>query len=792
MAVLEKWGGGLTDTLHNQVINGSTLEVDLIKEGGTTNGFEDGVFKLLDMGQKNNEVWLDFYTGTKSAAALGMHMLVLKNKLVGRPDAQHLSSTGAFSGGLFGSEADEAAAYDKWGWTYTDAQKEKMAPYVNASVEWEDIHDESETDDAEAMLLQWVRTGQRGFFDVGEAWAKYYKTHYAFRSKGWHDEGQYFTAAYVSQYANRTHVDVGGEPGYWSTGYKWRGARADVEAWVGCHYYGAGLLDYYCLTGDIDALEGGIDLSETAWLFSTNTNRGDTLNSTNGGSRSTGRQLLLLTRLYEVLRDSASFYRANLRSKMVVRSKRKDPRGFLYGFPALWSNWDEDLIGQVGFPDSLKAYCSANNISVQIVDGGSNADTAMCINGSTGERWMIKKLGGSWEQQYSAHAVERFYRLTGDEDARDYVIGYGQNAAKTLAYKCGIVPYTVYYDFPIKGKKYGSGYLDWDPAHNACIGAQSTDRNSLPEHSGWYTVYFPGACALAYRYSGFPYLIKQAYDYWNLGSKRGYRTTYYYRPENEVYTFAYHFPPKNDGLINSNHLFYEAVHHGDTVPPEPITDLGVSRNADKSGLIFVWTTPADNNGQAVEYQLKFYKDLPIVDYLNYDYKRDDGVQIPWWYAVNVKGEPYPQATGAPEYFELIGSFPESDVFYAAVRTRDANGNLSSMSNLVKIDNTIRIDNINSIVQPMNLVAAPNPSHPVVTLKVYLRESHPENLQLSIFDVSGKLIKTFKGQDLKIRNNYLSAAWRGLDNSGKQVASGIYVVSLAFGNHVLKRKITLMK
>jgi len=63
-----------------------------------------------------------------------------------------------------------------------------------------------------------------------------------------------------------------------------------------------------------------------------------------------------------------------------------------------------------------------------------------------------------------------------------------------------------------------------------------------------------------------------------------------------LFVFAYHEAPKNDGLINSEDLFYEAVHHGDTVAPEAVSDLVVGRNGDKTGLIFAWTAPADNNG----------------------------------------------------------------------------------------------------------------------------------------------------------------------------------------------------
>jgi hypothetical protein len=436
--------------------------------------------------------------------------------------------------------------------------------------------------------------------------------------------------------------------------------------------------------------------------------------------------------------------------------------------------------------DSLKNYLTANNITVTFRN-----DSTIVQKGS--DWWEVRMQGGSWEQTYVQTGIERYFRITGDEDARDYVIGFGNHGARNIPYKCGIVPYTISFDFPEKEMSFNAGdYINWDPAHDACVGSQSTTSGSLPEHSGWYTVYYPNACALAYRYTGKAALLDKAYELWNLGSKRGYHTTSYYTPENEVYTFAYHYPPKNDGLMNSDKLFFEAIHHGDTVLPQAVTDLGVSRNADKTGLIFTWTAPADNNGTVAEYQLKYFKDRTLVEYDVYSYRYTDSVNVPFWYAHNVKGEPAPAAAGAPQGFECIGSFPEDSVFFAALCSRDSSGNRSPLSNVVRIDNTIAVETPDQALMPLLLSARPNPFNPAVKLAFYPGSRTLRNVRMTVTDISGRLVKEYRFASVEPGKG-VSVSWRGADRLGRLSASGVYIVKVTAGQKLrLVKKIVMAK
>lgn len=788
--ILERCAGGLyTHFLANQVLNGNTVEVDVIKENENELGYEDSVYKLSDYGTKNSEIFLEFYTGSKSAAQLGSDAFRLKSRMVGRPDPAYLSSTGAFSAGKFGTLEDEVASYTKWGWSFTENQKPSMAAQPDANVGSEDIHYEAETDDAAGMLLQWLRTGSRGYFDIGEAWARYYKTWYAFRSIGWEHDGQgtvysniYWCATPGANFCQRRTQTVGGEPGYWTN---WGTSRVDVVAWVGCHFFGEGTLDYYCLTGDIDALEGAQDLGESAWLGSNDKSRGDTLNSSNHGDRATGRQLLHLMRLYEVMRDSASFYRANLRAKMVLRSKHIDPRGFLFDYISD-GTWFGRMTSQSGFPDSLKQYLTANNITLQ-----TSGDTTFVVKGA--DRWPIHNQWGSWEQTYVQAGIDRFYQATGDEDARDYVIGFGEHGARDMTVKCGFVPYIILFDFPEKDCRFGyySEYMDFDPAHNACVNNQSTVEGSLPTHEGWYTVYYPNVCALGYRYTGKASLLRKAYSLWNLGSKRGYQSDYFYKPEDEVNWFAYHWPVKDDGLMNTNKLFYETMNHGDTVPPQAINDLSVGRLEGNTGLVFAWTAPADNNGRVVEYQLKYYKGKTIVDYEDYSYRTTDSVNVPFWYAKNAPGEPAPQAAGNPESYSLTRLFPTNEVWYAGICSRDSSGNLSPLSNVVRIDNTISVEDADGALKPLMLSAAPNPFNPSVRLAFYPGRRAMDDVRMSVVNIAGQVLKEYVF-DRVMPGKGVTVVWNGENNGNRVSASGVYVVRVKCGNLALVKKIVMAK
>lgn len=806
LMVSQRWAGGLyAPWLHESRISNGMLEAEIIRGddsigsvcttphswGGTAwgcSGYQidsatggDTIYKLLDMGDLNNEIWLECYSGTKSAGAMQAHSGRLRGRLIGRMDPAYLSETGALSAGRFGTLEDEVASYGKWGWSFTEAQKPQAmwatgdnGPVQGPEAEktWEEIHAESETDDAAGYILQWVRTGHPEFFYQAEAWARYYKTHYAYRTHGFEHDGQYATG--LGTPAVRRSAAVPGTPGAWNGDASWNAGRVDINGWyngVYCHFYGEGLLDYFCMTGDIDALEGGMDLGETAWAF--DHSRGDTLNSHASAERGLGRRLLVYTRLYEMLRNSESFKRAEFVFNLLFKSKTRDPRGII-GYANSYYG------GQIASraPDSLKAYMTANGIILVSNDTGSTCGWGASKGADT---WPLV-TGTGMMTSYALRAAERFYEVTGNEEALDWIVGTGDYTG-LINPPCGIFPYNAeILDFPEKGMVLlEMGAFNWDSTHNKCRlpdGSlnHGTTAGSRAVHSGWYTVFFTGIAALGYRYTGQTEMLKRAYTYWDMGSKAGYNLDYLLKPEKEVASFAFHFAPKDDGLSNTSQLFYETIHHTDTIAPPSVTDLSVSRLSGNTGLVFTWSAPAG----AASYQLKYFKDLRIVEYRDYDYWRDKDSIAPWWFVDNVSGEPLPAATGSLENFTLGKTFPTDSVYYAALCSRDAAGNLSPLSNVVRIDNTIAVEKAGEALIKAGFSIYPNPFNPVVTIRLPAG-AFPSNV--SIFNIAGK--KVWQRQSEAGKASVIS--W-----NAKGMPSGAYFVKWTAGKKALVKTITLVR
>jgi hypothetical protein len=287
-----------------------------------------------------------------------------------------------------------------------------------------------------------------------------------------------------------------------------------------------------------------------------------------------------------------------------------------------------------------------------------------------------------------------------------------------------------------------------------------------------------------FRNTGFTYFLKQAERIWgntscnNTVGAADMAPMFAHIGEWEFY--------HNDRVTKVVPLFYEKLYHTDTIPPEAVTDLSVSRLAANAGLAFSWSAPA---GGAVSYQVKYIKDKPLSDWPDYDYSAIDTTKIPWWYAKNVGGEPPPSAAGSPEGFSLAGNFPVDSVFYAAVCSRDSAGNLSRLSNLVRIDNTIGVEAFGATAALFSLVACPNPFNPVVSLRIRLPGENAKAL-VSIYDARGRLV--WKAEPQARGTGAIKLAWDGRSTLGKSVGSGVYFIRLVSAGREIEKKIVMVR
>ncbi|WP_167859704.1 fibronectin type III domain-containing protein [Paenibacillus cymbidii] len=107
----------------------------------------------------------------------------------------------------------------------------------------------------------------------------------------------------------------------------------------------------------------------------------------------------------------------------------------------------------------------------------------------------------------------------------------------------------------------------------------------------------------------------------------------------------------------------------DTIAPSAVSDLGVV-TATTSSIAFAWTAPGDddNTGIASSYDIR-YSTSPITEYN-------------WSSATSLNGVPAPAASGTKQSMTASG-LANGTVYYFAMKTTDAAGNVSALSNVLK-------------------------------------------------------------------------------------------------------------
>lgn len=84
---------------------------------------------------------------------------------------------------------------------------------------------------------------------------------------------------------------------------------------------------------------------------------------------------------------------------------------------------------------------------------------------------------------------------------------------------------------------------------------------------------------------------------------------------------------------------------------------------------------------------------------------------------------------------------------------------------------------------------PNPFNPTTNIRFELPIGN--NISLKVYDISGREVKTLISNQRYNRGSY-EVTWDGTNNHGEQVASGVYIYRLNFGNFSKSMKMTLLK
>jgi len=626
---------------------------------------------LYDCSHHSSEYRFDF-AASGDANELAALSRTAQNRLWAIAPGEYYSHCEVLGSGRFGTLDDERSVYEQWNWSFEPSQLPK-APEVGpgAFVAAEDNHGESEADSVQGLLLMYLRTGDRGWFDQAEAWARYHMDLQTWRTDGWawKDGGIWFPSG--GPQGNRPVR----EPWNFAWGPPW-GDRAKSPECVDlqrlsmskscyCHFYGSGLADYYCLTGDPDALAAAVDNVEQKDDEDRHYQDFRPGESAIGSIRGFGRGFEVMVRVLQADPNNAMIRDlCRLCARTLWESPLLDERGFHCsliggGFGGMKTS---------NLSPPIRRWMEENQI--QFTTEGDTVDRL-----SKGDKsWPVRCMGGTWQHVYVQNGADEYARYFDDEDMRDFVIAFGQMSARyMLSPKCHQTWYYTYFDVPDLGHVFDPWLFEHTDTRDGegCV------------HSGWYTRFYPDACAKAYSLTGESSLLDNARDFWNYGSKREYQTRQPNAGPGDVGRFAGHTPPKDDTVLEVSRLFYEISHpRRDTQPPDAIRDLQ-ARWSDDNRVEVSFAAPADvGPGRVVRYQVKAAT-LPIVPYDEWDFARDDGIRRNWWRAMNCQGEPAPSTPGTRERF-VVANLPDSPSVYLAVRSFDDSNNRSAISNVVEV------------------------------------------------------------------------------------------------------------
>ena len=628
--------------------------VDQSKSGTYYTNLEQGgtAYWLSDMSYKGTRVFMAL--GERPFEPVEAWDFAAEEPLHARCPSSWYATHDGLGIGPFGDLDDEKEVYRTWGWKRWDDEKRQPRDH-EARPEFHkqflNVHKVSEADQLRGLIVQYARTGQRGYLDRASAWAEYLTYHYVPRTEGFavHD----------------TIMEWKGW--HWGKGRPMQGKVPGMVRWLcrgradGCHDYGVGLGNWYLLTGDPEALSALVDLCEKyRERYGKATPGKDETNP--WGMRGIGRHLGALARLYAITRADEWGNLMNRVARLILEDPQRDERGFIR--KTRWLARFDGILETKKCPESIRRLVSDQGIAVD-----ANGHPFSEAYGT----WRLTSIGG-WQQAIAAMGMYDYYRQTGEEDARDYLIAFAEALMKyCVSASCGHAHAYTTIGFPTPdGACNPPRYWDWN---------QHCRPGRPGKHDGWYTKRLVNAVVAGYLLSGRPHLLEGAKGLWAKGSKVAWWTLPR-AAEDEVYRFAdIERSTKNDEVSSASLLFRAyADAREDTRPPAPIVDLKASPVG--PGVVQLsWTAPSDDSGQATRYQVKAAS-LPIVSYERFDFAHERGKMRNWNYAWNVAGEPAPAGPGSAESMTVKALGPGR--YWFAVRSYDEVSNQSGLSNLAEV------------------------------------------------------------------------------------------------------------
>src|SRR5262249_3402165 len=238
----------------------------------------NGGMVIPDWSYHGAHVRFDFSDTTLSTGEQIRRRTRYIDRLAALAPASWYSDRGAFGSEHFGPWEDEKNAYRLWGWRWPNTTPSPIAkvnfacysaehalprPDWSYYPSWSSVSAglTLEEDDLWANLLMYGRVGQRTYLDRADRWERYFAWEYAYRTDGFahQDRGlcDPLARARINLPIGVVFTRADNDYVRFSTQDVYSRGRND-----GSHSWNGGLVDYYYLTGDRDALAAAIDIAE--------------------------------------------------------------------------------------------------------------------------------------------------------------------------------------------------------------------------------------------------------------------------------------------------------------------------------------------------------------------------------------------------------------------------------------------------------------------------------------------------------------------------------------------------
>ncbi len=219
----------------------------------------------------------------------------------------------------------------------------------------------------------------------------------------------------------------------------------------------------------------------------------------------------------------------------------------------------------------------------------------------------------------------------------------------------------------------------------------------------------------------------------------------------------------------------------DTIPPAAVIDLSALTGEINGTILLNWTAPGDNSlsGTVAVYEIRYSQNLIT----NSNWSETSLLITP----------PPPLPAGEFQTYTLTGLTP-GQVYYTALKSYDSTGNVSTISNIVSAEAAFNLstdidDTDNNLPTEFALSQNfPNPFNPSTTIGFSLPTA--SFVELSIYNIEGKKVKTLVEQNLSAGQHNIE--WDGTNNSGSQIATGMYIYRMTTETFSTSKKMVLLK